>query len=527
MIMTQVDAVWLVPPLIMATGIGIGYVIRTVVSRAQSASDERRATRLLEDARTEARHIGQDAEIQARTALLEAQERIKADYARREESLAAVERELDDRRDHFDERSSFLEQREHQLSERWESLEQERGRVARALHAADAARSDYLRKLEQAAGLTASEARKELRAGVEREVKPEVDAWVAKTVAQAREDAEARSRELVLAALQRYAAAQTSSASTHTIPLPGEEMKGRIIGKDGRNIKALENELGCTVLIDEAAHSVTLSCFDPVRREIGRRTILRLIEDGRIHPARIEECAAAVRAEIAQVTRESGEEAFHTLGLALGADALTEAVGRLHFRHSYGQNILAHSVEVARLMGMLAPELGLDPALARRVGLLHDIGKALDHEEMGAHADIGADFLDRQGEPPEVVAGVRGHHADPAPGVGAQSAYAALTAAADAMAAARPGARQGAAQEYFERLDKLEALARSFPGVAQCFALHAGRELRVFVRPNEVNDLAAVRLARDLAAQIARQMRFPGQIKVTVIRETRCVEFAH
>ncbi|MBP7275251.1 MAG: ribonuclease Y [Kiritimatiellae bacterium] len=524
--LSPVGAVWLVPPLIMAIGIGIGYVVRAVVSRAQSASDERRATRQLEDARADARHMAQEADIQARTVLLEAQERIKAEYARREEALAAVEKELDKRRDYFEERATFLEQREHQLSERWESLEQEHGRVARALHAADDARSDFLHKLEQAAGLTASEARKELRASVEREVKPEIDAWLARTVAQAREDAETRSRELVLSALQRYAAAQTSAASTSSIPLPNEEMKGRIIGKDGRNIKALENELGCTVLIDESAHSVTLSCFDPVRREIGRQTILRLIEDGRIHPARIEECAAAVRGEIAQLIHERGEEAFQTLGLALGPEPLTEAVGRLHFRHSYGQNILAHSVEVARLMGMLAPELGLDPAVARRVGLLHDIGKSLDHEELGAHAEIGADFLERQDEPAEVVAGVRGHHADALPSTGAHSAYAALASAADAITAARPGARQGAAQEYFERLEKLEALAQSLPGVARCFALHAGRELRVFVRPNEITDLAAVRLARDLAAQIARQMRFPGQIKVTVIRETRCVEFA-
>ncbi len=518
------DAAWLVPPLIMATGIGLGYAIRTVVVRAQSASDERRATRTLEDARVNARRIVQEAELTARGKVVTADETIRAHVAERTRQLDESEQELKSRRHHLDERSATLEQWEKALSDRREAVERERHQLAAALQETHAARASYLHQLEKTAGETVPDARRELRSQVEREVKPEIEAWMAKAVAQAREDAETRARELVLTALQRYAAAQTASASTSTLDLPSEDMKGRIIGKDGRNIKSLENELGCTVLIDESSRSVTLSCFDPVRREIGRLTLLRLIEDGRIHPARIEECAAAVRAEVAEATREHGAEAFRALGLALGSPPLIEAVGRLHFRHSYGQNVRSHSVEVGRLMGMLAPEVGLDPVTARRVGLLHDIGKALDHDETGGHSDIGADFLERQGESAEVIAGVRGHHADP--GSGTQSAYAALASAADAMAAARPGARQGATQEFFERMEKLEALALAFPGVAQCFAMQAGRELRVFVRPQEVSDLASVTLARDIAARIAQHLRFPGQIKVTVIRETRCVEFA-
>lgn len=519
-----VDAEWLIPPFIMATGIGIGYAVRTIVVRAQSASDERRATRALEDARERAQRLVHEAELQSREKIVAADEMIKVTLAERTQQAEETEQELKEQRRHIEERSGILEQWEKSLSDRRETVEQERLRLAAAIQESSSARAEYIHKIEHAAGLSASEARDELRANVERDVKPEIEAWVAKAAAQAREEAEAHARELVLAALQRYAAAQTAASSTSTIDLPSEEMKGRIIGKDGRNIKSLENELGCTVLIDESSKTVTLSCFDPIRREIGRQTIQRLIEDGRIHPARIEECAAAVRAEITEATRGHGREAFRTLGLALGTESLTETVGRLYFRHSYGQNILSHSIEVARLMGMLAPEIGLDPVIARRVGLLHDIGKALDHDEVGGHADIGARFLERQNESADVIAGVRGHHDDSV--AGAQSAYAALSGAADAMAAARPGARQGATEEYFERMEKLEALALAFPGVAQCFAMQAGREIRVFVRPQEVNDMASVRLARDIASRIAQQLRFPGQIKVTVIRETRCVEFA-
>jgi ribonucrease Y len=517
-----VDATWLIPPLIMVTGIGVGYAIHRVLTRARSASDERRATRALEDARAEANAILQQAALDARTKALHVREHFEQEQAERLGHLRSAEQKLVERETSLEQRSALLERREAELSGRRETIDAARSDIERARSEIEQTRGELRHRIEAAAHLDLADARAELRAEAEQSLNAELEAWSAKRIAEARVTAESRAKEIILTAIERHAAPQVSGAAATALALPSEEMKGRIIGKDGRNIRSLENELGCGVVIDETPRTVTLSCFDPIRREIARRTLLRLVEDGRIHPARIEETAAAARTEVADAIREAGEAAFHELRLPMAEPEVVEAVGRLNFRHSYTQNVLRHSIEVARLMGLIAPEVGLDPALARRVGLLHDIGKALDHEVEGGHAEIGGAFLAARGEAPKVVAGVAGHH----PGVDAPSAYAALCSAADAMTAARPGARLDSAEAFAQRMAGLETLARSFPGVAQCYAAQAGRELRVLVHADRIDDAGALRLARDLARAVETQAHVPGQVKVTVIRETRCVEFA-
>lgn len=517
-----VNAAWLIPPLIMVTGIGIGYSIHRLLTRARSASDERRATRVLEDARAEAKVILQNASIEARTKAVQAREQFEQEQAERLGQLRAAERKVVDRETGLERRSELLERREAEFSDRREAVDEARRGLERARAEAEHLRTDLRLRIEDAANLDLETARRAVRAEAEQSLNAELEAWSVKRLADARATADARAKEIILTAIERHAAPQASGGAVTVLALPSEEMKGRIIGKDGRNIRALEHELGCGVVIDETPRTVTLSCFDPIRREIARRALLRLVEDGRIHPARIEETAAVARAEVADAIREAGEAAFHELRLPAAGPEVVEAVGRLNFRHSYTQNVLRHSVEVARLMGLIAPEVGLDPALARRVGLLHDIGKALDHEVEGGHAEIGGAFLAARGEPAEVVAGVAGHH----PGAESTSAYAALCAAADAMTAARPGARLDSVEAFAQRMAGLETLACSFPGVAQSYAAQAGRELRVLVHADRIDDAGALRLAREIARAVETQAHVPGQVKVTVIRETRCVEFA-
>src|SRR5882724_8833115 len=377
-------------------------------------------------------------------------------------------------------------------------------------------------RLEKLAGVTEVEAKAEFLKLVEQKSLRDANSLARHILDEAKAKAEEKARQIISVAIQRYAGEHTFENTTATIALQGDEIKGRIIGREGRNIRAFEAATGVTVLIDDTPGAVLLSGFDPVRREVARESMVRLIADGRIHPTRIEEIVAKVNEEMDETIVRLGEEAVHKAGLPPMHLEITKLLGRLHFRHSYSQNILDHSVEVAHLMGLMAAELGLEVAPAKRAGLLHDLGKALNHEVEGPHAVVGADLIKRYGESDAVVNGVASHHND-VPPIGPLGI---LVSAADAISASRPGARSENMTTYLKRVEDLESMAGKFPGVEKAFAVQAGRELRVFVQPEQVDDDQAFSLARDIASKIENELQYPGQIRITVIRETRCIEVA-
>lgn len=377
-------------------------------------------------------------------------------------------------------------------------------------------------QLEKISGISGEVARAQFLKEVEQESLADAANISRHILEDAKARAEEKARKIIVTAIQRYAGNQTFESSSATIILESPELKGRIIGREGRNIRAFENATGVTVLIDDEAGAVTLSAFDPVRREVAREAMLRLIQDGRIHPTRIEEAVAAVKSEMDETIIRKGEEAAARAGVPLLDPEIVKVLGKLHFRQSFTQNLLEHSIEVAQLMALMASELGLDTNIARRAGLLHDIGKALSHEVEGPHAIVGADLIKRHGESAAVVNGVASHHNEVAP----EGPWGILVSAADAVSASRPGARSESMTTYLKRVEDLEKIGTSFEGVEKCFALQAGRELRVFVQPQRINDEQAFALARNIAAKIEDQLQYPGQIRVTVIRETRCVEVA-
>jgi ribonuclease Y len=377
-------------------------------------------------------------------------------------------------------------------------------------------------KLQQVAGMTQEEARKTLLTRMEKEVHSEMGSLIRRLQEQAKETAEREAGKVVAQAIQRFAISHASEMLTSSVSLPSEDMKGRIIGREGRNIRALEAATGVNVLIDDTPEAIVISGFDPIRREIAKQALEQLVADGRIHPARIEEVVAKLQENMDETIRKAGEEAAYVVGIHDVDPELVRKIGRLKFRTSYSQNVLQHSIEVSLLMGVMAGELGLDVALAKRVGLFHDIGKALDHEVEGGHALIGADLLKRQGELPIVVNAVAAHHEE----VPAESLYAILAAAADAISSSRPGARAENTDIYVKRLEKLESIATSFDGVSKSYAIQAGREVRVIVDPGKIDDNGAMVMARNISKKIESELQYPGQIRVIVLRETRCVEFA-
>ncbi|MBK5092130.1 MAG: ribonuclease Y, partial [Actinobacteria bacterium] len=384
------------------------------------------------------------------------------------------------------------------------------------------AASEQKRLLEKVARMTADEAKGYLIRSLEEEVKIESAMFIKEEEAKAREEAEKRARKIISLAIQRCASDHVAETTVSVVPLPSDEMKGRIIGREGRNIRTFENLTGINLIIDDTPEAVILSSFDPVRREIARLTLEKLIMDGRIQPARIEEMYEKSKAEVENEIREAGEEAVFGAGVHNLNKELVRALGRLKFRTSYGQNVLIHSLEVAHLAGIMASEMGIDPKVPKRAGLLHDIGKAIDHEVEGSHALIGAELAKRLGEGNVIFHAVEAHHGE----VEVRTIDAVLVQAADAVSAARPGARRENLESYVKRLEKLETLADSFPGVEKAYAMQAGREIRIMVQADSVDDLQSVTLARDIAKEIEEQLDYPGQIKITVIRETRVVEYA-
>jgi len=470
-----------------------------------------------------------DAEAQLEKTRGAAQQETAQLRAQFDQATTTHRQELATQEHRLAERESLLNTQLARVLQSEADLKQHREQLERKSADLDQAQIDLHRltelrrqQLEKISGLNGEEARAQFLKEVEQESLADAANISRHILQDAKAHAEEKARKIIVTAIQRYAGNQTFESSSATIILESPELKGRIIGREGRNIRAFENATGVTVLIDDEAGAVTLSAFDPVRREIAREAMARLIQDGRIHPTRIEEAVTAVKSEMDETIIRKGEEAAARAGVTLLNPEIIQVLGKLFFRQSFTQNLLEHSVEVAQLMALMASELGLDTNLARRAGLLHDIGKALSHEVEGPHAIVGADLIKRHGESDAVVNGVASHHND-VPPIGP---WGILVSAADAVSASRPGARSESMTTYLKRVEDLEKIGGSFEGVDKCFALQAGRELRVFVTPQSVNDDQAFALARSIAAKIEAELQYPGQIRVTVIRETRCVEVA-
>lgn len=485
------------------------------------------------DAETEARRIVEDArrevENRKKEAELEIKELAIQQKAEGERELGKIRQELHERERILDKRQDAVEQQAEQIRKQEKMVETTQRKLVERIDEANR-RSEELQKmidmerqtLHQLSGLNREEASRRLLEMLDNELQNEQGAIIQKHERKMQEICESKSREILITAIQRYAASHTAETTTSTVDIPNDEMKGRIIGREGRNIRAFEKATGVDVIIDDTPGVVIISGFDPVRREIGRMALGKLIADGRIHPSRIEEVVAETQAEMDRHIQKFGEEAVQEAEVGRLHPKLIHLLGRLRFRTSYSQNVLRHSIEVAFLAGMLAEEMGLDGDLARRCGLLHDIGKAADHEAEGGHPKIGAELLKRYGEGPEVVHAALGHHDD----IRIDHPYTVLVAAADACSASRPGARRESLERYIKRMEELESIAKGFPGIEQAFAIQAGRELRVIASARETTDQSAAKICRDIANAFEQQLTYPGEIKVTMIRETRVTEMA-
>jgi ribonuclease Y len=496
-------------------GVLLGFFIRKVFIDSRSRSARAEAERIIGDAEKQAATLKKEATLEAKDLIFEMKAEAEKESKERRKELQTLENRLVQREENLERRAESLETREQQLSSQL-------GQVAKAEKDLEAAIEEERQRLEALAGMTGDEAKATLLRRVEDEVKHEAAQMIRETGTRAREEADRKARHVITMAIQRVAADHTAESTVSVVHIPSDDLKGRIIGREGRNIRAFEQATGINLIIDDTPEAVILSSFDSVRREVARVTLESLIADGRIHPARIEElhekAVSAVESEIA----EAGEQAvFDTDVHGLNSD-LVKTLGRLKFRSSYGQNVLQHSLEVSHLAGVMAAELGADTRLAKRAGLLHDLGKAVDHEVEGGHAGIGADLARRLGEHAEVVHAIEAHHADVDP----ETVEAVIVQAADAISASRPGARRETLESYIKRLESLEAIAQEHKGVEKCYAMQAGRELRVMVKPDDVSDNDSAVLARDLAKKIESELEYPGQIKVMVIRESRAVEYA-
>ncbi len=489
----------------------LGYVLRKYISDAKLRKMQDDAEKLLAQAKTRL----QEAEIEAKEAALKLRDETERGLKRKRAELERHERRLQQRRTSLDRRFDSLEQRMRKLESREKQLDVKRNDVERL----------YQKEVEELARisqLTVDEAREILLQRVAEEARQDMARVIRDIEAQAQEEADRKAREIISVAIQRVASDQVAETTISTVPLPNDEMKGRIIGRGGRNIRTIESATGVDLLIDDTPEAVTLSSFDPVRREVARVALEKLIVDGRIHPARIERVVTKAQQEVNAVIEEEGERAMYELGLHGLHPELIQLLGRLRYRTSYGQNVLQHSIESAYIASIMAAEIGADVTLAKEAGLLHDIGKAVSHEVEGPHARIGADLAERYGRSVEIVNAIAAHHCEEE----AQTIEAVLIQAADAISGARPGARRETLESYIKRVESLENLADSFAGVDKSFAIQAGREIRIIVKPDEIDDLGILALSRDIAKKVEETLQYPGQIKVTVIREMRAIDYA-
>lgn len=499
----------------IVVGFLIGYFLMQKVLKERNDATALEAQNALADAQREAESMKREALVEAKDEVLKMKQDAERESKERMKAVRSSENHLNQREQSLDKRTEALDHREHQIS----SLQ---GQVDRRAKDVERAEAEVATRLEEVAGLTAEEAKTELLDGLKEECVHESASIIRDSEARTRAEADKKAREILSVAIQRLAADHTSQITVSTIHIPSDDLKGRIIGREGRNIRSFEQITGTNLIIDDTPECVTVSTHDPVRREIASVTMQNLISDGRIHPARIEEMFHKAEKYVNQQIKEAASQATFDTGIHDLNPELEKILGRLRYRTSYGQNVLNHSLEVAYLCGMMASELGLDPVPAKRAGLLHDIGKAVDHEIEGSHAVIGADLARRYGEEPMIVHAIEAHHNDVEP----NSVIDVLVQAADAVSAARPGARKENIESYIKRLEKLEEIANSYPGVERTHAIQAGREVRVIVSPEKVDEAHSTVLAHDIAHQIQSETKYPGQVKVVVIRETRAVDFA-
>jgi ribonuclease Y len=508
-----VNVIPLIVLLVVVLGAGLvaGYYVRHLQFAREAKDRQAESDRILEEARTQSREI----ELRARDEALKARDEAEAEFVRRRGELSREDERLQRRRAELDRRIDQIEKRDQALNKRQSAMDR-RANELDTLHA------ETLAELQRVSGMSQDEAKAVLLSEVEREARADMARIIRQVEEEAQLEGERRARELIADAIQRVASDHVAEVTVSVVPLPSDELKGRIIGRNGRNIRAFEQAAGVDVVVDDTPEAVTISCFDPVRREVARRAMEKLVVDGRIHPAQIEKIIEQVGTEVDRSIIEEGEKAAFNAGVHGLHPEIIKKLGRLKYRTSYGQNQLAHAVESAQLAGVIAAELGADVEVSKAGGLLHDIGKAMDHEVEGTHSSIGADFCRRHGVNPAVVNVIASHHHE----IKQESVEAIIVEAADAISGARPGARRESLEEYIKRVRALEEIANSFEGVVESYALQAGREIRVIVRPEDIDDLTSVRLARQVAKKIEEGMQYPGQIKVTVIRETRAIDYA-
>ncbi len=511
--------VWIVALLIVAAiGIFAGYLIRKNTAEKEIGSAEEEAKRIINEAIKSAEAKKRESVVEAREEIFRARSENERECKERRAEVQKQERRIQQKEEALERKTESVEAKEEKLTQKLKALEEQKEEV-------EALKQSQMEMLEKISGLTVEEAKAQLISQVEEQAKHDAVAKLKEIERQLKDECDARAREVIATAIQRCAADHASEATVSVVPLPNDEMKGRIIGREGRNIRTLETLTGVDLIIDDTPEAITLSSFDPVRREIARMSLEKLITDGRIHPARIEETVEKSQREMEAIIKQEGERAIFETGVHGVHQELIRLLGRMRYRTSYGQNVLAHSIEVSHIAGLLASELGL-PAQqinqAKRAGLLHDIGKAVTHEVEGSHVDIGVEMARKYREKEDVIHAIEAHHSD----VEARTIVAYLVQAADAISAARPGARRENLEAYIKRLERLEELASSMPGVEKCFAFQAGREIRILVNPEKIRDDDMVLLARDLSKKIENELNYPGQIKVHVVRETRAVEYA-
>lgn len=499
----------------LAAGIAAGFFVRKYMAEAKIATAEDKARRIIDDAEKASEGKKREVLLEAKDDIFSMRSEAEKEIKNRRNELQRFERRLLQREEQIDSRSDNLERREKGLASKENELQALKAESERIV-------KEEKDKLERIAGLSKDEAKELLLRQVEEETKRDAAQVIKKIESRLRDEADKKAKNIIANAIQRCASDHVAETTVSVVPLPNDEMKGRIIGREGRNIRTFETLTGINLIIDDTPEAVILSSFDPVRREVARITLERLITDGRIQPARIEEMYEKARAEVDAEIKEVGEQAVFDSGLHGLNHELMKVLGRLKYRTSYGQNVLKHSIEVANLAGLMAAELGTDIKLAKRAGLLHDIGKAIDHEVEGSHAIIGAELAKRLKESESIVHAIESHHGE----VEARTIEAVLVQAADAISAARPGARRETLESYIKRLEKLETIADSFDGVDSSYALQAGREIRVMVKSDSIDDLGCITLSREIARQIEDELEYPGQIKITVIREKRTVEYA-
>jgi len=506
---------WIMPIALPLVGLVLGWTIRWLYAKFQLSSSEQRSERLKRDAVKEAEALKRDLVLETKDELLRDRKEQEREQRERQAELQKFEKRLLQKEENLDRKTALVEQQQQLFTNRERKLVDRENEV-------EASYEQLTKELERVSGLTMDEAKKLIISNMEDEAKRDAQGIIKKLEEEAQQSAERRGREILISTIQRMASEVNTEVTVASVPLPNDEMKGRIIGREGRNIRTLETLTGVDVIIDDTPEAVVISCFDPVRKEIARRSLERLIQDGRIHPTRIEEVVQKVTQEMSQLIYEEGEKALFDLGVHHMKPEAVRGLGRLLFRTSYGQNVLQHSKEVAILSGMLAAEIGADKEIARRAGLLHDIGKGIESDGDANHVELGVELAKRMGEDPRVINAIAAHHGD----VPHSCVESVIVQIADALSASRPGARRETLDNYIKRLETLEKIAEGFEGVDKAFAIQAGRELRIMVDHEKVSDIEAREMARAIAKRIEDELRYPGRIKVTMIRETRIIEYA-